>query len=206
MKASNYNLVINQGASFELPVTLLQQIVLTEAAPKTPPGQATTQIKVRPLSVLVPLGTVWRFTRSSNIDFTGQPITLSANLAAGAIAATVQRIEEFIPVGATAQGPPADLTGATAQAQLKTDYSSPAIASFSCTFTEPRTTGRLVVGLSTAQTTALRPHLTRADDDISYDVDQLLYPPLVWDLAITTNGTKKRVLQGLAIVSPGVTI
>lgn len=80
-----------------------------------------------------------------------------------------------------------DLTGYTAQAQIRKTYSSTTATDFTTTFVSPRTSGQITIELSDAQTTAL--------EDGRY----------VYDLLITdAEGDKTRVVEGIATVNPSV--
>ena len=80
-----------------------------------------------------------------------------------------------------------DLTGYTALAQVRKTYESTTSTAFDATFASDRTTGQITISLTDTQTSALD------------------YGRYVWDLLITDAvGSKTRVVEGIATVSPSV--
>lgn len=94
-------------------------------------------------------------------------------------------------------GSPVDLTGYTGAAQIRASAqdASP-LVSLTVTFDADRTTGKLSVSLTSAQTAALVTTGTTATDRTKG----------VWDLELTSgSGTVTRLLQGAVFISPEVT-
>lgn len=80
-----------------------------------------------------------------------------------------------------------DLTGYTALTQIRKTYESTTATSFTSTFDSDRTTGKITISLTNAQTTALD------------------YGRYVYDLIITDAvSVKTRVVEGIATVNPSV--
>jgi|TARA_B100001094_G_scaffold263767_1_gene265514 hypothetical protein len=86
-------------------------------------------------------------------------------------------------------GDAVDLTGHTAAGQIRKTYSSSTKVDFAVTFASPRTTGTLNLGLTNAQTVAMKAGR------------------YVYDIEITNGaGVKTRVLEGQVEITPGVTV
>jgi hypothetical protein len=85
-------------------------------------------------------------------------------------------------------GLPLDLTLYTASAQIRKTFSSTTSVSFTVTFDTDRTTGKITLELSNAQTTSLKSGIQ-------------VYDVLITDI----NSKKTRVVEGNANVSPMVT-
>tara|TARA_Y100000385_G_C12785469_1_gene505314 strand:- start:37 stop:375 length:339 start_codon:yes stop_codon:yes gene_type:complete len=108
--------------------------------------------------------------------------------------ATISNI--FIDQGATfstsvtvsdVDGSAFNLTGYTAQAQLRKTYESITFTNFTTSIDSTPTTGIITIELTTAQTTALEAGR------------------YVYDLLITSNGGQKtRVIEGIATIMPSV--
>ena len=80
-----------------------------------------------------------------------------------------------------------DLTSYTALAMIRKTYQSSTATTFTSAFVSPRTTGQITISLTDTQTAAL---------------EQGRY---VYDLVITdASGSKTRVVEGIAIVTPSV--
>jgi len=80
-----------------------------------------------------------------------------------------------------------DLSGYTAQAQVRKSYDSSTATNMTTTFHVVRTTGKITLTLTDTQTTALE------------------WGRYVWDLLITSSGgTKTRVVEGIATITPSV--
>ena len=80
-----------------------------------------------------------------------------------------------------------DLTGYTALTQIRKTYESTTATSFTSTFDSDRTTGKITISLTNAQTASLD------------------YGRYVYDLIITdTASVKTRVVEGIATVNPSV--
>ena len=80
-----------------------------------------------------------------------------------------------------------DLTSYTALAMIRKTYQSSTATTFTSAFVSPRTTGQITISLTDTQTAAL---------------EQGRY---VYDLVITdASGSKTRVVEGIATVTPSV--
>ena len=80
-----------------------------------------------------------------------------------------------------------DLTNYTALGMIRKTYQSTTATTFTSTFVSPRTTGQITISLTDTQTAAL---------------EQGRY---VYDLVITdASGSKTRVVEGIATVTPSV--
>ena len=80
-----------------------------------------------------------------------------------------------------------DLTNYTALAMIRKSYQSSTATTFTSAFVSPRTTGQITISLTDTQTAAL---------------EQGRY---VYDLVITdASGSKTRVVEGIATVTPSV--
>mgnify|MGYP000568849364 FL=1 len=80
-----------------------------------------------------------------------------------------------------------DLTSYTALAMIRKTYQSSTATTFTSSFVSPRTTGQITISLTDTQTAAL---------------EQGRY---VYDLVITdASGSKTRVVEGIATVTPSV--
>lgn len=80
-----------------------------------------------------------------------------------------------------------DLTNYTALGMVRKTYESSSATSFASSFVSPRTTGQITISLTDTQTAAL--------ESGRY----------VYDLVITdASGSKTRVVEGIATVSPSV--
>lgn len=84
-------------------------------------------------------------------------------------------------------GSPLDLTGYTATGQIRKSYYSSTSTPFTVTFATPRTTGKLIFSLTSAQTGSL--------SEGRY----------VYDIVIQLNTAKTRVIEGVVTVNAGVT-
>lgn len=92
-----------------------------------------------------------------------------------------------IPV-TSANGSPVDLTGYTGAAQMRKHYAAQKYYAFTVTFPSPRTDGDVVISM-TANTTNAIPA-----------------GRYVYDLEITSSdGAKRRVVEGMVTVTPQVT-
>jgi len=86
-----------------------------------------------------------------------------------------------------ANGTALDLTSYTALAMIRKTYQSSTATTFTSAFVSPRTTGQITISLTDTQTAAL---------------EQGRY---VYDLVITdASGSKTRVVEGIATVTPSV--
>jgi hypothetical protein len=80
-----------------------------------------------------------------------------------------------------------DLTGYTALAQIRKTYESTTATDFTTTFDADRTTGKISISLTNAQTSTLE------------------YGRYVYDLVVTdVSSVKTRVVEGIATVNPSV--
>jgi hypothetical protein len=91
-----------------------------------------------------------------------------------------------------------DLTGDVFAGQIRKSISDPTIvASFTCVLTNP-TLGEVEISLTAAETSAItlkaQSTADRQTQDFAYDIERTLVA-----------GTKERVLEGLAKISPEVT-
>lgn len=83
---------------------------------------------------------------------------------------------------------PWNLTGYTGQAKIKKSYYSTTSVDFTVSFTNDRTTGNIILDLSSVQTSQL---------------EQGRY---LYDVVIISPASKKtRVLEGIVTINPGVT-
>ena len=81
-----------------------------------------------------------------------------------------------------------NLTGYSVQAQMRKWSGSSTATSFTSTIVSPATTGQILLTLTSAQTTSLKPGR------------------YVYDVIITdSSGTKSRVIEGMVLVTEGVT-
>ena len=81
-----------------------------------------------------------------------------------------------------------NLTGYSVQAQMRKWSGSSTATSFTSTIVSPATTGQILLTLTSAQTTDLKPGR------------------YVYDVVITdSSGTKSRVIEGMVLVTEGVT-
>lgn len=187
MKPATYNLTIPQGTDWELPIRLNQTVVLMAGAAK-----GATSLEVQPFGVLIPAGTRWLF-RFKGVGFEA---LLAADLAAGGAIATVERLTEGISRGATAQGPPMDLTGYEGRGQIRASYDADAVlANFVVTVVD-EAEGRLAIALSRFQTGSL----------LATVAEKKTLKPYVYDVELESpQGKVSRVLQGEVMVTPEVT-
>ncbi len=83
---------------------------------------------------------------------------------------------------------PWDLTGYTGQAKIKKSYYSTSSIDFTVSFSNDRTSGNIILELSSQQTSQM---------------EQGRY---LYDVVITNSSSKKtRVLEGIVTINPGVT-
>lgn len=80
-----------------------------------------------------------------------------------------------------------DLTGYTANAQMRKSYSSSTATTFTSTFDSDRTTGKITISLTDVQTGAL-------------DAGRYVYDVVI----IAAGGDKTRVVEGIATINPSV--
>jgi hypothetical protein len=80
-----------------------------------------------------------------------------------------------------------DLTGYTATAQMRKYAGSSTATDFTTSISTPSNLGKIIVSLSSAQTTNLKPGR------------------YVYDVVITRNSIKSRVIEGMVLVREGVT-
>lgn len=96
-------------------------------------------------------------------------------------------------------GEPMDLTGYTAQAQIRKDYSSVSItAEFTCTVELPESEGNITMRLEAINTASIMAGLESTDDQSTY----------VYDLEISDNDNPpiiSRILEGKLFIDPEVT-
>ncbi len=87
----------------------------------------------------------------------------------------------------TASNSPLSLTGYTAAAQMRKWAGSSSYTSFTCTIENPPTAGKLTISLTGSQTANLKPGR------------------YVYDILITSGNIKNRVIEGMVLVTEGVT-
>jgi hypothetical protein len=87
----------------------------------------------------------------------------------------------------TATNAPLSLTGYTASAQMRKWAGSSSSTSFTCTIESPATAGKLTISLTSTQTANLKPGR------------------YVYDILITSGNIKNRVIEGMVLVTEGVT-
>lgn len=80
-----------------------------------------------------------------------------------------------------------DLTGYTATAQMRKYAGSSTFVNFNVSISTPLTLGKIIVNLTSAQTVNLKPGR------------------YVYDVVITRNSIKTRVIEGMVLVREGVT-
>ena len=174
------NLAINQYADFATSVT-----VNAGAASTTLNGAITnsaTTLTVNSTTEFPTAGTV--IIGSEQITYTGSTATTITGCSRGAYATSALAHLDNAIVSMTAAA--LNLTGYTAQAQLRKTYSSSTATAFTSTITAA-TDGVIELALTDTVTGAL---------------DQGRY---VWDLVITDAAANKtRVVEGLVTIRPGV--
>lgn len=202
MIPSKYNLLIPQGTSYELALTLLtgEQIKTTAAAT---PIAGVADIPCQPLKEALSLGTRLYFLQ-------GATATVSEALTLGATTLKVSNLFFPIAKGATAQRI-ADLTGCQARSQIKKAIKdATALAEFTPEFAIDRLSGVLKLSLAETDTRAL---LANIDLKTALALDEDLLQErspqttdYTWDLEIIySNGKVERPLNGIALVSPETT-
>jgi hypothetical protein len=80
-----------------------------------------------------------------------------------------------------------DLTGYTVSAQMRKYSGSSTFTTFASSISSPRTLGKIVISLTSSQTVDLKPGR------------------YVYDVVITINSVKTRVIEGMVLVREGVT-
>lgn len=80
-----------------------------------------------------------------------------------------------------------DLTGATAEAQLRKHAGSSTATDFTVSIVAPDTSGKLVLSLTSTQTSSLKPGR------------------YVYDILVTKDEVVNRVIEGMVLVREGVT-
>lgn len=80
-----------------------------------------------------------------------------------------------------------DLTGYTVSAQMRKYAGSSTAITFSTSVTSPASLGKIIISLTSAQTVDLKPGR------------------YVYDIVITRNSIKTRVIEGMVLVREGVT-
>jgi hypothetical protein len=80
-----------------------------------------------------------------------------------------------------------DLTGYTVESQMRKYSGSSTAISFSCLVGLPVTSGKVIISLTAAETTNLKPGR------------------YVYDILITSGSVKTRVIEGMVLVRDGVT-
>ncbi len=153
--SARYNIEIKAGATFG-PVTFIlrHRIVLTAAA-----ELSATTLTVSPLAHAITSGTTLTFGTAS--------VVTSANASAGARSLSVNAITTALAKGATAKGNLVDLTGFSARASIRAQYTDTApLASFTCAIVSPATNGEVTIAMPSNTTTTLPANITpgRADD------------------------------------------
>lgn len=83
---------------------------------------------------------------------------------------------------------PWNLTGYTASAKIKKSYYSSTSVTFNVTFNSNRSTGIIIIALSSAQTSSM-------------EQGRYLYDIVIED----SSGKKVRVIEGIITINPGVT-
>jgi hypothetical protein len=154
MTAARYNLKIDQGSTFLFTVALRNKIVLSSAA-----TLGATELAVSPLA--------HGLTNGDVLTFGTIPVTLTASASAGARTIAVSAISAAIAKGTTAKGDPVDLTGKSARAAIRAQYSDTApLASFTCTVSNTPTTGEITISLPSTTSATLPANISpdRADD------------------------------------------
>lgn len=82
---------------------------------------------------------------------------------------------------------PLDLTGYTASAQMRKYAGSSTSTTFTCSIPTPRSLGKIIISLTAEQTKNLKSGR------------------YVYDLILTKDGVKSRVVEGMVLVREGVT-
>lgn len=80
-----------------------------------------------------------------------------------------------------------DLTGYTVSAQMRKYAGSSTATTFTANIVSPGSLGKIIISLTSAQTTDLKPGR------------------YVYDVVVTQNSTKTRVIEGMVLVREGVT-
>ena len=94
---------------------------------------------------------------------------------------------QFVIRPKTANGAAFDLTGYTASAQMRKYSGSSTFTTFTSSISVPNTLGKIIISLTSNQTVDLKPGR------------------YVYDVVITRDGVKTRVIEGMVLVREGVT-
>jgi hypothetical protein len=163
--AGRFNLLIKQGSTLKPIVFKFRNtIVLSEAA-----SIGEESIEVSPLSQNVTSGTTLTFGTTA--------VVTSANAFIGDRSISVVALTASLAKGVTAKGDPIDLTGKSARAQIRQQFSDTApLASFTCAIASPATLGEVSISLPSTTSASLPANIfpDRADDIV--DLQSSTFP------------------------------
>lgn len=209
MTAARYNITVQQGSTFALPIVLRNKIVLSTAA-----VAGVIELAVSPLAHALTSGRVLTF---GTVD-----VTLSANASAGARLIAVNATSAALAKAATAKGDPVDLTGEQARAAIRANFADTApLATFTCTIASPPTLGEITISLPSTTSAALPANISPDRSDDIVDLQSVTFPsateaklflagkaPYYWDLEIFDGATPPivtRYIYGRLLVSAEAT-
>ena len=206
---ARYNLCIPQGSTFSNVFVLRHKIVLTADA-----SSEETSLTVSPIPHDISSG--------STLTFESVTVTLSADATAGDRTLSVNATSSALTRGTTAKGNLVDLTGKSARAQIRVNFSdTSATASFMCTIGTPATSGEVTITLPSTTTAAIAANMTPDKADDIADLQAATFPTSTeaklflpgasayrWDLELYDTSDPPvvtRYINGLVIVTAEAT-
>ena len=184
--AGRFNISIAQGATLKPIVFKLRNtIVLSDAA-----AIGAETIAVSPLSQNVASG--------ATLTFGTIPVVTSASASIGDRSIAVVAITEALTKGLVAKGDPVDLTGKSARAQIRQQFTDAApLASFTCSILSPATLGEVSISLPSTTSATLPANINPDQADDIVDLQASTFPsasesklflpgfaPFYWDLEL----------------------
>jgi hypothetical protein len=208
--AGRFNLSISQGATYgPIVFKLRNTIVLSDAA-----AIGATSVAVSPLAQNV--------TSGATLTFGTIPVVTSASASIGDRTISVVALTEALTKGLVAKGDPIDLTGKSARAQIRQQFTDAApLASFTCSILSPATLGEVSISLPSTTSATLPANINPDKSDDIADLQAVTFPsttenklflpgfaPYYWDLELYSSDVVPvvdRYIYGRVVVTAEVT-